>query len=165
MLSAINDPTIRILKVGSCPSMSGRSTLTYHIGCKENSAIQLRIHNNTGSGYFSREWISFAAIEQLLDGNKAITSNSFRSIFQGKSVNTAGFLMAVLKSLGLIQATKDSLRCYERSKSDSFTAEIKALIESAVDLTEDDLSKLSIPAKKGSTKSKANKASSSPTDN
>ncbi len=32
--STTDEPTIRILKIANCPSLSGRSTLTYHIGCK-----------------------------------------------------------------------------------------------------------------------------------
>lgn len=32
-----------ILKVAQCPSVSGKSTLTYHIGCTEAGEMLLRI--------------------------------------------------------------------------------------------------------------------------
>lgn len=80
----------RILKEGTCPSLSGRSLLTYHIGCTDDSAIHIRVHHNTGQGYFSREWISFASIGEVLGTGTGLTADTFRATFQGKSVNTAG---------------------------------------------------------------------------
>ena len=35
-------PDIRILKIGSCESVSRKSTLTYHIGCTADGEIHLR---------------------------------------------------------------------------------------------------------------------------
>ena len=39
-------PPIRILKISTCPSLSGQSTLTYHIGCNAQSGILFRITLN-----------------------------------------------------------------------------------------------------------------------
>lgn len=41
----INDPveSIRILKKANCPTLSGKSKLTYHIGCTADSEIYLSI--------------------------------------------------------------------------------------------------------------------------
>ena len=52
--------TVRILKEATCPSLSNRSTITYQIGCNETNAILFRIHKNSGTGKFNREWVSAA---------------------------------------------------------------------------------------------------------
>lgn len=148
-----SDYPVRILKISTCASVSGRSTLTYHVGCKDFS-ILLRIYRNTGSGYFSQEWIPLSTINQALDECRAITSFSLQSIFKGKSVNTAGFLIAVLKDIGLIQVTKDSARSYEQSESDTFILDTKKLIESGVNLIVESPSKSPQITKKGAVKPK-----------
>ena len=43
----------RILKIASCPTLSGKSQLTYHVGCASDSAIRLRIYASIGGGTFS----------------------------------------------------------------------------------------------------------------
>ena len=48
-------PTMRILKVATCPSSSGKATLTYHIGCTSEEDIQFRVVANRGGGFFSLE--------------------------------------------------------------------------------------------------------------
>ena len=48
-------PTMRILKIASCSTNSGKTTLTYHIGCTTDKNIQLRVVANTGGGLFSPE--------------------------------------------------------------------------------------------------------------
>lgn len=55
------DSSIRIIKASTCPSLSGKSTLTYHIGCNSESDIQFRVVDNTGGGFFSKEWVSVNA--------------------------------------------------------------------------------------------------------
>lgn len=126
--------TVRILKEDTCPSLSGRSLLTYQIGCTDDSTIHVRVHQNTGKGYFNREWIAFATAEKILGTVPALTANSFRGIFAGKSVNSAGFLMAVLKHLGLITPLSGNQRCYAHTGSQSFINEAAALAASPVSL-------------------------------
>ncbi len=139
-----NHPIVRILKEASCPSLTGRSTLTYHVGCIDN-AVQLRIFRNTGSGYFSQEWIPFERITDALDSVAALTSSTLKPIFTGKSVNTAGFVMAVLKDVGLITPTTGNQRSYQATDDDSFINEVQALIASGVSLVIEEPKK---PAKK-----------------
>jgi len=33
------EPTKHIIKINECPSLTGNSTLTYHIGCDDANAI------------------------------------------------------------------------------------------------------------------------------
>ncbi len=65
--SNVPNPEIRILKKGSCPSLTGKSTLTYQIGCTAESDIQFRVSDNTGGGFFSDEWVAFDTIEEVFD--------------------------------------------------------------------------------------------------
>jgi hypothetical protein len=144
--------SIRILKIATCPSLSGNSTLTYHIGCKGNSPsnhdIQFRIYANTERGFFSKEWVSTTAIQKAfekLPTDTLITSSSLIPIFQGRSVNTSGFLLAVLKAERLICPVKGKRRYYQRTESEAFVTEINGLIASSVALKTD--SKLVAPRK------------------
>ncbi len=132
--TGLHPEVIRVLKTDTCPSLSGKSKLTYHIGCKADEQIQLRVHGNTGKGYFSKEWVAFSSISQALSRvpkDKAITSTSFKGVFQGKSVNSAGFLLAVLKNEALIRPLKDKRRCYELLDATDFISEVKALMGSS----------------------------------
>ena len=54
------DDTMRVLSTGTCDTLSGSSKLTYHIGSMPDGEIYLRVHSNTGGGFFSQEWISLA---------------------------------------------------------------------------------------------------------
>ncbi len=75
---------IRILKVGSCASVSGKSTLTYHIGCAAESDIQFRVYDNTGAGFFSKEWLSLNTILELLPkGGQSFTSFNLQPLLRG----------------------------------------------------------------------------------
>ena len=93
------DDTMRVLSTGTCETLSGSSKLTYHIGCMPDGEIYLRVHGNTGGGFFSQEWISLqdilTALKKRPDG-RPITSILLNPLFRGRSANTPGFLMAVL---------------------------------------------------------------------
>jgi hypothetical protein len=56
------DDSMRVLSTGTCETLSGSSKLTYHIGCMPDGEIYLRVHSNTGGGFFSQEWISLRDI-------------------------------------------------------------------------------------------------------
>lgn len=148
------DPSIRIIKVATCPSLSGKSTLTYHIGCNAQSDILLRVVDNTGGGFFSKEWVSLNAIFQAFDGkavDKPIISLLLYPLFQGKSLNTPAFLLAVLKQEGLVIPLEDHPKHYERLPSDVFNSQIQQLIQSKVDLKTDN-AKPVVTSKKSASK-------------
>jgi hypothetical protein len=132
------EPTIRIIKVGSCPSLSGKSTLTYHIGCDAESAIHFRVFANSSSGYFSREWIAADKIGKALGESNNITSFTLRDIYTGKSCNNGGFLLASLKNEGLVfPSEEEDARNYQLGDPAKFMSEMKALMESQVNLDPD----------------------------
>ena len=115
-LPATLDSLIRVLKDGNCPSLTARSTLGYQLGLKDETELYLRLVSNTGSGFFSKEWVACTVIEQLITGATELTSTSFKTLFPNKSVNTGGFVMAVVKALGLIQTNVLNTRWHEQAK-------------------------------------------------
>jgi hypothetical protein len=104
--------------------------LGYQLGCKGESELYLRLVSNTGSGFFSKEWIQCSMIEQLITGATELTSTSFKTLFPNKSVNTGGFVMAVTKALGLIQTNVDNSRWHEHTKEMTFEqVAIEAMVQ------------------------------------
>ena len=128
--SADPDASIRVLKNDSCPSLTARSTLGYQLGLKGDSELYLRLVSNTGSGFFSKEWVACSVIEQLINGSAELTSTSFKAIFPNKSVNTGGFVMAVIKALGLIQPNPQNSRWHQQVPEMSFDqVAIEAMVQ------------------------------------
>ena len=119
---------VRVLKSGTCPSLSGKSKLTYDIGTGVASEIAVRITKNTGGGMFGRGWVALDEVRPLVT-DKPITSGTLSALFKGGSANSAGFLLAVMKHEGLVQAVG---RAYERQDGKTFFAEVKTLMGSPV---------------------------------
>ena len=94
---------IRISKTGECPSLSGKSTLTYQIGSNHDSEVYIALTGNSGKGIFNRDWISLEQIHTLLTSQEKVTSGSLLSLFEGRSSNSAGFILAVLLKEGLLK--------------------------------------------------------------
>ncbi len=139
-------PSMRIIKIASCPTCSAKATLTYQLGCTSNSEINFRVTNNTGGGFFSAEWVSLSVIkEALAKAPQPITSFALTKLFLGKSTNTPAFLLAVLVSEGLLKALPDKLRGYEILDSAAFMAEVSKLIASDVNLKAAEVSNKSAP--------------------
>ncbi|WP_374343403.1 hypothetical protein [Azonexus sp.] len=104
---------MRVLRIRSTPSLSGRSELTYQVGCNTEGEIHFRVVKNTGSGQFNSDWVALLLIETLLSehpATKPMTSGALRSVFRHRSSNSPAFLLAALKaeSLVLPGETKDS---------------------------------------------------------
>ena len=130
---------IRILKIANCSSVSGKSTLTYHIGCNDDGDIHIRIHANSAAGMFSQEWVAWTAIEDTLKRHvTGFTSAAFRSLIQGKSQNNAGFLLAVLLQEQLVIKEGDQKRSYTCLDSGAFLDQLNRLLASDVSLQVDD---------------------------
>ena len=141
---------IRILKIGTCPSLSGKSELTYQVGhaiaevgSDSNSVastdynIQFRIYANSSPGYFSQEWVAMSSIQQVFDtipAGQPISSFALFPLFKGRSQNTPGFLLAALQQEGFVQHMREQQRCYECIDSSAFMAEMVKLIDAGTDL-------------------------------
>jgi len=125
----------RILKICTCPSLSARASLTYHVGCNDKGDVCFRIWDTSGKGVYSKEWVSAADIQKVLAQHQSIAAPLLLPLFKaGRSVNTAGFLLAVLKNEGLVVLSADAAHRYERKDSDSFVAEVQGLIKAGTNL-------------------------------
>ena len=137
---------ICVIKSDACPSLSGRSTLTYHVGVSPESVISIRVFANSGGGFFNRNWIELNTLQKVLEkrtGASPVTSSVFGELFPGKSVNTSGFLLAALKHLQLVKPLPDKPRCYEFARTGEWTSEIEALVQSSSEPPQE----VSIPGK------------------
>lgn len=125
----------RIIKIATCPTCSGKATLTYHFGSSDDKQVYIRIVANSGGGLFSDEWVKLADIQATLDGAPLpVTSFPLIKLFIGKSVNTPGFLLAVLKHEGLVKLLEGKIRGYEKLDPAPFMLELDKLVASDVSL-------------------------------
>ena len=111
-----SEDNMRVLKTATCKTLSGKSTLTYQIGCDPDSVVHLRITKNSGGGFFSDEWIAYDAVQAALKKRRegqAITSFLLAQVFKGKSANNSSFLLAALKHLKLVRPLKGKQREHE----------------------------------------------------
>jgi hypothetical protein len=129
--AAIPETPIRVLKVGTCPSLSGRSILTYHLGSNADSQIHLRIVQNSSSGQFNANWVSLEDIQRCLTqhpAGKPLTSAVLQPVFRGKSSNSPAFLFAALKAEGLVSPATEEDSGYLLGDIEAFRSEVSALV-------------------------------------
>ncbi len=125
----------RIIKNASCPTLSDKGTLSYHIGIDANDDLLIRVASNSGNGYFSSEWVPVKSALNLLEtADNPFTSFALLSIFKGKSVNTPCFLFAALKAEGFVVVDANNPRCYALMPIDSVMAQIATLKASDINL-------------------------------
>ena len=128
-------PEIRILKTASCPSLSGKSQLTYSVGASTAGEIHFQVCGNTGGGYWNDDWVAQSSIQAVLDRlpkGAPITSATFRPAYPQKSTNSPGFLAGVLLHCGLLRPSKGKPRCYELGSPNEFISEVNALLGTGV---------------------------------
>jgi hypothetical protein len=98
--------------------------------------IYLRVHSNSGGGFFSQEWIALQdilhALEKRPEG-KPITSILLNPLLRGKSVNTPGFLLAVLLHEKVIRSMQGKLRRHELMDPTVFTDKVEKLMASGTE--------------------------------
>lgn len=120
-------PAITLLRNGSCKSLEGSGTLDYEIGTNDAGSLYWRISRNSGGGFFSDEWVPFAAIRAALEQwplAKPMTSMVLRALFKGKSANNPSFLLATLVAEGVVKALEGRRRQYTIHDVQSFIASI-----------------------------------------
>ena len=106
---------------GECPSLSGRSSLTFAIGRHPvDASLGLRITANSGGGMFCDEWAEGRRIDELVQGKSELIAQSFSVLHPGRSVNTGGFVLAVLKHLGLLRISSENSRLHEHVPTTTF---------------------------------------------
>ena len=87
-----NDGDVVVIEsiwTGECPSLSGRSSLTFAIGRHPvDASLGLRIVANSGGGMFCDEWAEGRRIDEIVRGKSELIAQSFSVLHPGRSVNT-----------------------------------------------------------------------------
>ena len=124
------DESMTIVKTGTCDTLTKKSKLTYQIGTLPDGEVYFRIHKNSGNGFFSREWVSLADIQKVLSMvpvGKPVNAIMLNDLFTGKSVNTPGFLLAVLVHEKLLIPMQGKKRSHEPVDPEAITKWIEQL--------------------------------------
>ncbi len=127
----------RIIKKAQCPTISGKSDLTYNIACDPQKAVYLRVASNSGGGFFSQEWVALKDIQKALSAGGPISAIRLMPLFRGQSVNTPGFLLAVLAAENLVRPLPGKQRVHELVQNSDFQARMDKLIASNANLPDD----------------------------
>jgi len=123
---------VKVIKSAQCPSVSGKSKLTYEFGLKEEGGVQFRITRNSGGGMFGKDWVPMSEVIKVLKdplNQEAIGAFAFRQIFEGKSINTQSFLLAALKNEEVVTVHPTTRRAYQVFDVAAFEERINGLIE------------------------------------
>ena len=135
MKKSEDNPDMKILKTATCPTLSGKSTLTYQIGLSPESIVHLRISKNSGGGFFSDEWISLDSIIDTLKKRPAgspVLSHFLTPLLKGKSVNTSAFILAALSHLKLIRPLPGKKRQHELLDPMPFLDQVTQMMDGEV---------------------------------
>jgi len=125
------EPDMRVLKTATCKTLSGKSTLTYQIGCTPDSTVHLRISKNSGGGFHSDEWVSLDDILRVLKDRpreSPVMSHFLTRILKGKSANTSGFILAMLTHLNLSRPLPKKKRVHELLDPGPFLDQVEKLM-------------------------------------
>lgn len=131
---------LRILKIGTCNSLSEQSQLQYRICADVDRQIYLRITGNSSTGRYAKEAFPLAHIQSILAGidpATPFTSGCLLPAFVGVSRNMAGFAMAVLLAEGLIEVVSKEDRRFRCADGGAFFKAIEALIAKGTNLQDD----------------------------
>lgn len=102
-----------LLKDAKCKKLGKQSEggIKYQLLASDDRAhLHIRITQNEGGGYYSKEIVNFSQVEECLsncDPEKPFPSKALKEAFTGRSSNNAGFLAAILREEGLLDAAKD----------------------------------------------------------
>jgi hypothetical protein len=126
---------LRIIKTASCLSVSGRTTIGYHIGLRDERDVCFRVWKTSGKGVFSKEWVCASDIHKVLGQHDSLTAPMLLPLFTvGRSVNSAGFLLAVLKNEGLVTLSAEQPHAYVKANPSAFIQVVTTLMKSGVSL-------------------------------
>ena len=112
-----DSPSITVLKSAHCSTLKQTSLLTYESGRDAQGKLHYRITANNGGGFFSNEWVSWEVLHTACHKTSPVTSRDLRPLLKGKSVNTAGFLVAALLKEGLLRICPGKTRHYQLTET------------------------------------------------
>jgi len=122
-------PSIQIIKTSKCPSLSGKSTLSYQVGCNEEKELFFRIIANTGGGHFNKDWMALEdAHNQFESCPEKINSHMLTPLLLRKSANSAGFFLAAMVAEKIVQPSTEKQRTYVLQKLEPFLEAMQKMI-------------------------------------
>ena len=122
---------MKILKTAECPSLSGKSTLTYQVGSNSDNEVFIKLAGNSGGGRYSPDWVSLEEIYTVLASQKKpITSGALQDLYQGKSSNNDSFTTAILLKESLLKISPGNSH-YDLIGQTEYQKIVKRLIETA----------------------------------
>ncbi len=139
---------IRVLRAAECPSLSGSSTLTYHVGCDAKLEIYFRVFANSSSGYFSKEWIPLSRILEVFGDRASVGAALMRQAYISASSNNGGFLLAALLGSGLVQASSAQQGSYLPVDSAPWQVAVRGLAATEINLNAADMPQQKVTRKK-----------------
>jgi hypothetical protein len=125
------DESMAVVRTGTCETLTKKSKLTYQIGTLLDGEVYFRIHKNTGNGFFSREWVSLSDIQKTITkipAGKPVTAIVLGDLFEGRSVNTPGFLLAALVQEKLLIPMQGKKRSHEPISPEEFRERVQQLV-------------------------------------
>lgn len=91
------DP-IEVISQGHCDSLSGRSIISFEIGKHpDDGSLHIRISGNSGRGMYCKDWVSSDSIHDIVLAAFELNAACFHPLYEGRSINTGGFLLSALK--------------------------------------------------------------------
>ena len=116
--------------VGTCESLSGRSTLTYTVAKSAvDGSLGLAITGNDGAGMYCNDFVAGSRLDEIVIGATDLTSASFQVCHPGRSANTAGFILAALRDLQMVRRGSDNTRFHEHVPAATFEQAVTARID------------------------------------
>ena len=124
------DDSMTVARTATCETLTRKSKLTYQVGTLPDGEVYLRIHKNTGNGFFSNEWIALRDIQKTIGkipAGKPVTAIVLGELFAGRSVNTPGFLLAALVEEKLLVPMQGKKRSHEPVSPEEFRERVSQL--------------------------------------
>lgn len=119
------------LKSGRAHTLSEKSSISYQIALSPHSDLFIRVSENTGTGHYSKEWISLEEIYRTLEtvtSDRAFSSRILRPLFKSRGANTPSFMMAALLDLGLIKRSEFKPRLFVVGDTQAFIESLQSLM-------------------------------------
>jgi len=149
----------RLVKWGTCPTLNLKGELAYEIGVDGRGEVHLRVVENSGTGSFCDNWVSFRSIQAAFDRapkDRPVSAYMLNPLFRGKSSNCCYFCTAVLKSEGLLQSSEQRKKRFDRVDPAAWLAEIAGLADGRAQ--SEGSQKKAAPKKAATKRKKSNKA-------
>jgi hypothetical protein len=125
------DTTYKVIVTASTTSLSSTCDLKYQLGLSDSGDLGARIHSSSGTGFYSHQWISLdEAWKCLTDWDHGpVTALALFPLWKYRSINTAGFILAMLVSLELLTPSEEKKRHWDLVSEDQYQATVQALMK------------------------------------